>query len=517
MQSEELTQPSPGNLQGDIKARNEQTLTQRSFKALKWNYLGAFSRVGLQFVIGVVLARLLGPEPFGLVALASLVLGLGALFADFGMASALIQRQEITARDIRYVFTLQSLIGLALTISLELTAGPIADFFKRPDAVPVLQALFLLFCIQGLGQTASALLRRNLDFRRLQLAQIVSYLFGFVVLGLPLAFYGLGVWSLVVAQLSQALFCTLLTYGMIRHPIMPNLRSEDHSFLHFGLKVTATNLSNWGLACLDSVVLGRVFGTIQLGLYNRAFSLVGMPTYNIVSSLQSVLLSASARVQDDKERLRQTYLGALGIIGFICLPMFFVVAVIPETVITGVYGNKWLAAVTLLTPLALAMPCSALMGLGGPLMTGMGKVGYEMRIQFTSLILFVPLLWWASGYSIETVAWSVFVSYALRFVLVTHVTLGLLQASWRSVVDVLTGPVVLATICAALVFVLDKALIVVALPDALRLTFVGCIAAIVAILGFMLGQKWLMSKPVAQFLRQIAPSLPGYLRRLIVV
>lgn len=495
----------------------EPTLSQRSFKALKWNYFGAFSRVGLQFVIGIVLARLLGPEPFGLVALATLVLGFGALFADFGLASALIQRKVISERDIRYVFTLQSLIGLFLTVVLVLLTGLIADFFRRPDAVPVLQVMFLSFAIQGLGQTASALLRRDLDFRRGQLAQIISYVVGYVVLGLPLAFYGLGVWSLVVANLSQVVLGTTIVYGMTRHPVTPCFSTDGNGLLHFGLKVTATNLSNWGLACSDSVVLGRSFGVTQLGLYNRAFSLVAMPTYNIVSSLQGVLFSTTARMQGDTMRLRNTYLSAIGVMGFICLPMFGVVALIPETMILGVYGSKWHAAVALLTPLALAMPFSALMGLAGPLMTGMGKAEREMYVQFVSLVLFVGALWWASGYSIQAVAWTVFLTYVLRFFLMTHVALNLLNGSWRDVMEVLRGPTILAMISAVASFGVDSGLRAVALPDPLRLVVVGGTGVLVAVLGFVLGQRWLVSQPVAQFIRQISPSLPVNLRRLFIV
>lgn len=517
MQAEASRQGNTVDTEKKTSPTSAPSLGQQSVRALKWNYLGAFSRVGLQFVIGIVLARLLGPESFGVVALASLVLGLGALFADFGLASVLVQRQEITTRDIRYVFSLQSLIGIALTIALEIAAGPIADFFKRPDALPVLQALFLTFAIQGLGQTSAALLRRKLDFRRLQVAQISSYLIGYVVLGLPLAFFGFGVWSLVVAQLTQTIFGTLLTYNMARHTLMPCIKNDSAGFLRFGVKVTATNLCNWGLSCLDSVVLGRTFGATQLGLYNRAFSLVAMPTYNIVSSLQGVLFSATARMQDDVTRLRQTYLAALGVIGFICLPMFGVVAAIPETMISGVYGAKWLSAVILLTPLALAMPFSALMGLGGPVMTGMGKAEYEMGIQFFSLTLFVPLLWWASGFTLETVAWAVFISYVIRFIAVTHITLGLLKGSWLAVISVLTGPTALAAICAGLTFAVDAQLSATTLPAGLRLLFVGTFAALVSVSVFLLGQRWLVSKPVAQLLRQLTASLPTAVKRLIVV
>lgn len=497
--------------------KGKPSLKQQSFKALKWNYMGSLSRAGLQFVIGIVLARLLGPDAFGLVAIASLVLGLGALFSDFGLASVLVQRKEISKTDIRYVFTLQSLIGLGLTVVLEICASSIASYFKRPDALPVLQVMFLTFAIQGLGQTSAALLKRELDFKRLQIAQMASFLIGYLMLGLPLAFSGMGVWSLVAAQLLQTTLSTAFTYLIVRHSVLPYLRNSTAGFFQFGLKVTATNLSNWALTCLDSVVLGRVFGATQLGLYNRAFSLVAMPTYNITTSLQGVLFSAISRMQDDDARLQQTYFSAVGAMGFICIPMFSVVAFIPQTMISGIYGDKWMDAVVLLTPLALAMPFSALMGLGGPVMTGMGKASYEMLTQFCCLLLFAPLLYWASNYSVQFLAWSVFTGYLLRFVSITHMALRLIKGTWLELAVVLRGPVVLAALCTSLTWAFDSQLRPVDLSNVVRLTLVGSFAATVMFLGLLIGQRWLISKPIAQLIRGAKKKLPLPLQKLIIV
>ena len=487
-----------------------------AFSAVKWNYAGNLGRAAIQFLIGIVLARLLGPEPFGLVAVASLILGLGALFADFGLASALVQRKDITAHDVRYVFTLQALFGLLLTLILELCTGPIAAFFRRPDAVAVLHAMFLMFFFQGLGQTSFALLRRRLDFKRLQIAQLVSYLLGYVAIGLPLAFWGMGVWSLVIAQLSQTVLATVIAYALVRHSVLPTFKGRTDGFLQFGLTVTLTNLNNWGLACLDTVVIGRLFSTVQLGLYNRAFSLVAMPTYNIVSSIQNVLFSASARMQDDTERLRRTYLTSLGVIGLVCLPIFMVVAAIAHRMIAGVYGAAWLDAVPILVPIALAMPFSALMGLGGPVMSGAGRVNYEMRIQFVSLLAYLPLLYWAAHLTVVVVAWAVLASYVLRFFLITQVTLQLLHARWVDVLIALAGPLAIGTACAALAYGIDVVLRDATLPAAGALAVIFIASAISVVVFLLAGQRWLLTREVAQLLAKAMSALPLPMRHWIV-
>ena len=489
-------------------------LMQRSFTALKWNYLGAFARAGSQFLIGIVLARLLGPEPFGVVAVAWLVFGLGNLVADFGLASALIQRKEISTDEIRYVFTLQMLVGLLLTGIIASSAGWIAMFFRHPEAARVIQAMSLLFVFQSLGQTAIALLRRNLDFRRPQLAQFSSYLIGYICIGVPMAFAGYGAWSLVVANLVQSLLNSAIVYAAVRHPLWPRFRLKEHSLFSFGAKVTASNLSSWGLINLDSTLIGRVFGIAELGLYNRAINLVTTPITAIVPSLQSVLFAASARAQEDRPALRRTYLAALGVIGFVCMPPFFALAVVPETVMTGIYGLSWKNAAPLLTPLALAMPFNALLSIGGPMMMGLGQAGRELSVQGASLALFAMLLWWAASYSVEAVAWSSTAIYVLRFLLVTGVTLNLLEARWVELGKVLRGPLLVALFCVVTVYGLDFALKSLVLHPAVRLFFAVVTGAATFVVFFLLGQRWLVVQSISGLLKQVGPQLPPAMRWL---
>ena len=165
-------------------------LLARSATALKWNYAGVLVRVACQLAIGVVLARMLGPAPFGVVAIAWLLIGACNLFADFGLAAALVQKEHVAERDIRFVFTCQVALGALLTGIGMLVADSVASYFGVPDAAAPLRAMFGLFLIQSIGQTSAALLRRSLDFRYLQQISIGSYLLGYLAIGIPGAVAG---------------------------------------------------------------------------------------------------------------------------------------------------------------------------------------------------------------------------------------------------------------------------------------------------------------------------------------
>lgn len=432
-------------------------LLSRSLHALKWNYLGTVVRTALQFILGILLARLLGPEPFGMVAIAWLILGLGNLVGDFGLASALVQQQEITDRDVRYVFTMQMLAGAIMTVIIVIAAPWIAVFFKSSNATSVIQAMGCLFLIQAAGQTATSILRRHLDFKRLQTYGIGSYLVGYMFVGLPLAWTGAGAWALVAAQVLQAVLYSALVNSYVHHSWIPTFKPDASGMFSFGSKILASNLTSWGISNLDSVIIGRVFGPISLGLYNRGMNLVASPMNAFTSTLQGVLFPAYSRTNGNVETTRRAYLASVGLIATIMLPAFAAVAVMPHTVIEAIYGDRWLQVAVLLTPLALAMPVNAILAVGGPLMTGLGAAGMDAASQAICVLILVPAVWLASQVSLSAVAWTVLLVYLLRAVLVSYLALRLVSGKWIQLLRALVGPMFLGLFAALIAGLVDSA------------------------------------------------------------
>lgn len=434
---------------------NDNSLLHRSVDALRWNYIGVTVRMGLQFFLGILLARILGPEPFGIVAIAWLVLGVGNLVGDFGLASALVQQETITRKDIRYVFTMQMLSGLIMTLFIIFTAPYIAQFFKSPSAAFVIQVMGCLFLIQAAGQTSTSLLRRQLDFKKLQAYNVASYLLSYLLLGLPLALTGYGVWALVAAQLSQSLLYSLMVNFRNPHSWKPSLEADSEGMLTFGMKIMASNFTSWGISNLDSVIIGRVFGPLSLGLYNRGMSLVATPMNAFTSTLQGVLFPAYARVNGNIENSKSAYLASVGLVAVILVPLFATIAAIPHTFTLAVYGSKWIKVANLITPLALAMPVNAILAMSGPLMTGLGKAGMDAFSQGLCVLVLVPVVWLASNISLETVAWGVLAVYLLRAILVAYLAMRLVSGQLQQILKALLGPVMLGCVAAIIAATLD--------------------------------------------------------------
>jgi PST family polysaccharide transporter len=452
---------------------NTNTLKQSAFVALKWNYLGMVVRAGSGLVIGIVLARLLGPAPFGLVAIATLIISLLNLVADFGFGSAIVQRADVSQADIRFVFSSQVLISAGLGAGCVVLSGQVARLFRTPAAAPIISVLALTFVLQAFGQTAASLLKRRLAFRAIQSLQVASYLAGYFAVGIPMAYLGFGVWSLVVAQLVQVFVNSFGSYMLAPHSIKPLLSLRYRSIIEFGGKVIGTNLVNWSIVNMDNAFIGRAFGAAPLGLYNRSFTLATMPFNTVVQGLQQVLFPAAARLQADRGALRKAYLRSFTALGMIMIPGFLALAAVGRTVILGLYGPKWADAAPMLGPLALAMPFYALMAIGGPILWAVGKVERELHAEAVTAALAVVGFGIAVRWSALVVAWVVLVIYAVRFLLVTRAVIGLLAVRWSELARVLRGPIALGVLAAATAYATKTILDGVSCGSVFRLVLVA--------------------------------------------
>ena len=410
------------------------------------------------FAIGVLLARLLGPHPFGIIAVAMLLSGLAGLIADFGFSAALVQRKTVTEHDVRFAFTAQLALAVVLA-GATFTAAPLfAAIFHQPAAVSVIRVLSAVFIIQAVGQVSAALLKRNLRFRDLQAAQVGSYLVAYVGIGIPLAAGGYGVWSLVAAQIAQTGLRSAWLYSQERHPLGFACRPSDSGLGVFGAKVIATNIANWSISNLDNAFVGRFFTAVDLGFYTRIFVLVMTPVDAMVTTMQQVLFPAYCRARSRDEAATRTYLASVSAVLLLVAPAALVVAVIPQTVVSGLLGAEWVLAVPLLVPLALAAPFHAAMGMAGPLLWGQDAVGRELRMQVRVAALAGGVLLVASRYSVPVMAWAVAGIYVVRCVLVTGALVSRQRLPVWSLARIAGRPFMLAATIAAAVFLLDQLL-----------------------------------------------------------
>jgi O-antigen/teichoic acid export membrane protein len=394
-------------------------LARRSVAAVVWNFAGGGGRALAQLFIQIALARILGPEVFGQYAIVLAVLGIGWLIADNGFGSALIQKNQIDDHDVGYALGWVLMVAIITGGGIALSANLLAAMFNDQNLVAVFRATGLLVLLQAISNIPASLMRRELDAKWLQIIQLSSYVIGFGVIGVGLALYGWGIWSLVISFLSQTLISLIAMYGCVRHTLRPRW-SGDASLRSFGLRVVGTNLANWAIENLDRMVVGKIWGMPSLGAYSVTLNLSRAPVGMLVGSVQSVVFASGAKVKEDLPKLRRGYLALVGATMLLTLPLFSLLGAAAQTVIDIVYGNRWHEAAPLFCAFAVSTPLYIITAITGPLLWSMGQVGKELRIQLLVLVVMLIGFWLASDLPLSTAVWLIPALYLVRAVMIVQ-------------------------------------------------------------------------------------------------
>jgi PST family polysaccharide transporter len=408
------------------------TLAGRTIGAGQWRVASALLQGALQFGLGIVLARLLPPEDFGLASLALIVVGFATLLADLGLGASVVQRQPLTERHIRVAFTASSLTGVAVMLILWILAPLGAPLLRNAELPRVLRAESLLFLFAGAASTARGLLQRRLDFRRLLLVDVVSYAVGYAIVASVLAWAGFGVWSLVAGTVLQAAVAASLAIALARQPLRPLLaREELRDLTGFGAGVALNTLVNQVAFYGDNLVVGRVLGTRALGLYGRAFSLMALPLGYVGNAIFAVLFPALSEIRGDMARLTRGYLAGLELTTMFAAPVMIGMVVAAPHLVVGLYGPRWAGAAAPLQILCAAGLFRAAYLPAGAVTHATGSVYAEMRRQVVYAILVLAGSIVGSRWGIAGVATGVAVAIVYKYAAVLQLTSRITGCGWR--------------------------------------------------------------------------------------
>jgi lipopolysaccharide exporter len=381
------------------------SLSRPGVAAVRWSALASAARFGLQLGAQVMLARMLGPQVFGVFAIGLVLLTFASFISGFGFGWSLLQRQELREEDIRFAWTWQMLAGALAGGLMALLAPWLAGLFHQPAAAPVIAWLSLACVLQAAAAPATYLLQRALNFRALGLIQVGSYLVGYVGVGLPLAWHGAGVQALVAAWLTQAATAMLASYACRPHGLKPLLwYPAAAQVMGTGRAVFFTNLVNWALNNLDRLLVARLLSPVQLGLYNVAYNLATVPNTVLLGALQPAFMAAGAQWQDQRARLAAAYQQMLATLLVLALPVFTGLALLAPELVRLLYGAAWAGAGPVLALLFASMPALVIWGISTPVLWNTGRPRHECLLQLPLLPLGALALWLAAPHGITAAA-----------------------------------------------------------------------------------------------------------------
>lgn len=430
----------------------ESNLRDKTVRGVAWSFVERFSVQAVTFVLELVIARLVGPDNFGLIAMLAIFMSVSQVFIDGGFSSALIQRKECNERDFSTVFYVNFGISLVIYALLFAAAPYIAEFFRQPILAPVARVYCFNLVLNSLVAVNKTKLTIAVDFKTQSKISLFSAIISGLT-GVALAWLGYGVWALVVQALVQAVVTVALSFFYVRW--WPRKRFSGDSFRRlfaFGSKLLVATLISSLYTKVYDMVIGRKFSSISLGLYSRADKFNMFCSANISGILSRVSFPVLSKIQDDDARLRSVYKQYMQLAALAVFPLIMGLCGIAKPLIHLLLGDEWMGCVPLLQILSFAYLWDCVVMVNLNLIYVKGRSDYVLRLEVIKksigfTILFLSLPFDLIGICIGRVIYAI-----IAFYLNTYYTKKLLDYGFLKQLRELLPILLLALLVAALSF-----------------------------------------------------------------
>jgi teichuronic acid exporter len=364
-------------------------LRSKTLHGLFWSTLERIGQQGIQLVITIILARLLLPEEFGLIAMLTLFMAVAQSIVDSGFGSALIQKRDATHLDECSIFYFNLVVGIIAALLLCAAAPLIAAFYDQPMLVPLTRVLSLNLVISSFRIIQTKLLTKRLDFKtQFKVNAVATPLSG--VIGVTMAYLGFGVWSLVAQSLSSNFFqSVLLWFASTWRPSRQFSIQSLRSMFSFGSKLLLSGLLDTVFRNIYLLVIGKVFSATDLGFYSRAKSTQQLPVDTLHGTVNRVTFPVFSSVQDDKPRLKRGVRRALSTLALVNFPAMIGLAAVAHPLVHVVLTEKWLPSVPYLQLLCVVGMLYPLHAINLNVLSAQGRSDLFLRLEIIKKILVV--------------------------------------------------------------------------------------------------------------------------------
>ena len=451
-----------------------------------WSFMGSTGSQIISFVFGIVLARMLAPEVFGMLLTIQVFTGVAGFIAGAGMGQALVRAKDTSRADYDIVFTLQMVIGCLICAIFFFSAPIIAGWYDTPVYSDLIRVSALSFLFRPFNNVPASILHREMRFKDMVwvrfLGQIASSLSC-----IALAYYGFGVWALILGGMVAPLI-TIPLFSMQakwRPALSLNIaRAKD--IARYGMMVSVTDIIVYARTRVSALMLSRSLGPAAVGLYNKGESLADMPNNFITGSVYQVLFRTLAAEQDNLDRCRYLFFRSITLVAVYGTPFYIGLLWLSEPLIRGVYGEKWVEAAGPLLILIFAWPFWLLDMLSGAVLAAFAWLHREVVSQTATLIVTCITILIGLDFGIKGVAWALVFSAAFSAIFMHTLAIRCLKAHWLDFVRALAPAAVLNSTLAASLFLFSAVLPAqIKSNDYAYLVVLGGLGAIVYALSFL--------------------------------
>lgn len=355
-------------------------------KGVLWSAVERFSVQGVNFVLGIIIARLLSPGDYGLVAMLAIFMALSQSFIDGGFGNALIQKKDRTDIDCSTVFYFNIALSVLIYLIIYISAPLIASFYNAPQLILIARIIGLTLIINSFGIVQQAIITISLDFKKQAIASLVAVIISGLI-GVYMAYNGYGVWTLVIQSLINNILRVCLLWTLSKwYPKFAFSILSFKKLFGFGYKLLLSSILHTVYSNLYTLVIGKKFAPTELGFYSRAYSLAQFPSYNFTSIIERVIYPILCKSQNDDQKLNESFLRYMSMACFVIFPIMIGIAVLARPLIYCILTETWANAVPLLQILCIAFMWDPVMRINHSVINAKGRSDYFLYAEIIKKI-----------------------------------------------------------------------------------------------------------------------------------
>jgi len=466
------------------------SLKKQALSGIFWTTAQQFVIQIINFIVTVVLARLLSPGEFGLIAMLSIFIAIGATLIDSGLTTSLLRTANLDQKDYSTVFFINLIASVLIYFILFFCSPFIAKFYHQPILTGVIRLYTLSFIIGAFESVQRTKLTKEMDFKKQMTVQIPSYIGGSIV-GLILAYKNYGVWSLVWMNLSQTFFstCQLWIRTDWRPQFIFNSRRFKHHFL-FSYKITLSQLLNTIFDNLYNLVIGKYFSAATLGYYNRAIAIRQLPVSNISTALNKVTFPLFAAMQSDNEKLKDAYKKLMQQVLFWITPLLIFLGIITEPLFRLLLTEKWLPAVPYFRFLIIPGILYPLHAYNLNILNVKGRSDLFLKLEIIKKVIISIGIFFAIPFGIYGLLGFQIITSIVAFYINTFYSGKLINYPIGEQLKSIAPTLIISSLVGLVIFFIDQFLVHLKIADIFRMLIDGVIFSIIYFIT-----NWLIKLP----------------------
>lgn len=405
-------------------------LKKKTVKGLAWNSIQNFTNHGVEFLLMLFMARLLGPKEYGLIGLTTIFMAISSTFVNSGFSNALIRKKDCTDDDFSTVFIFNLFVSFLCYIIIFIIAPYVSDFYNEPLLCPILRVLGLQLIIYAFCAVQGTILTKNIDFKKKTKLSVTKNIVSGLI-GLLFALLGYGVWALVIQALSSSILYTIMLWSTTNwHPSMHFSKKSFKELFSYGSNLLISALINQLYLQLMPIIIGKFFSTSTLGNYSRARHWGSLGSSNLTKILQGVTFPVLAKIQDDDKRLANVYRRMIRTSCFIIFPIMIGMSAVAYPLTLVVIGEKWDFSAKLLQIICFSMMWYPVHALNLNLLQVKGRSDLFLKLEIIKKIIGVCIICISIPMGIIAMCYFKILSSMLALIINTYFTGKLINVGY---------------------------------------------------------------------------------------